>query len=104
MEDLTEIVSFLRDQYFGSREWVVSKYVEQPLLLSGGRKFDIRCWVLLDHCYDVYLYRQVSCANILCHTHTHFAAFTHAHTRTVSHTPVNDCNCVFHRACYEPAA
>ena len=31
-----------------------------PLLLDGGgRKFDMRCWVLLDSEYNIHLYRQV---------------------------------------------
>ena len=30
----------------------------RPLLLRGGRKFDVRCWVLLDPDYKVYLYRE----------------------------------------------
>lgn len=38
---------------------VIQKYLEQPLLLEPGhRKFDIRSWVLLDHHYNVLLYRE----------------------------------------------
>lgn len=38
--------------------WVVQRYVHNPLLLRGGRKFDLRCWVLVDAEYSVWLYRQ----------------------------------------------
>jgi|EP00505_MAST-04D_sp_SCG-Rhode-Island_P002434 tubulin---tyrosine ligase len=42
----------------GSIAWVVQEYIVSPLLLSGRRKFDIRCWVLLDHEYDAWLYKE----------------------------------------------
>jgi len=39
--------------------WVVQRYISNPLLLEGGgRKFDMRCWVLLDAEYNIHLYRQ----------------------------------------------
>ena len=38
--------------------WVIQKYVERPLLCSGGRKFDIRAWVLLTADYRIGLYRE----------------------------------------------
>nr|8CLB_F Chain F, Tubulin-Tyrosine Ligase [synthetic construct]8CLF_F Chain F, Tubulin-Tyrosine Ligase [synthetic construct] len=38
---------------------VIQKYLEKPLLLEPGhRKFDIRSWVLVDHLYNIYLYRE----------------------------------------------
>jgi len=39
--------------------FVVQRYLERPLLING-RKFDIRCWVLLVAPYDIYLYNQAS--------------------------------------------
>ena len=41
----------------GDGEWLIQKYIEQPLLL-WGRKFDIRCWVLLDESYNIWIYRD----------------------------------------------
>ena len=38
--------------------WVIQKYMERPLLCSGGRKFDIRVWVLLTADYRIGLYRE----------------------------------------------
>jgi hypothetical protein len=36
--------------------FVIQKYMEQPLLY-GGRKFDIRVWVLITHDLKVYLFK-----------------------------------------------
>lgn len=38
------------DDSEGCVAWVLSKYIASPFLYHG-RKFDIRCWVLLDHRY-----------------------------------------------------
>lgn len=44
-----------------SNSWVVQRYISHPFLLSGRRKFDIRCWVLVDDAFRVYLYRAGVC-------------------------------------------
>ena len=38
-------------------EYLVQKYVERPMLIMG-RKFDVRCWVLLTGRMDVYVYGE----------------------------------------------
>uniref|UniRef100_A0A7S4HCU9 Tubulin--tyrosine ligase n=1 Tax=Prymnesium polylepis TaxID=72548 RepID=A0A7S4HCU9_9EUKA len=40
---------------------VVQRYVRAPLLLPGGRKFDVRCWVLFAPSMRVYMHRQGVC-------------------------------------------
>ena len=37
---------------------VIQKYLDSPLLYYGGRKFDIRCYVLVDYCFNVYMCRE----------------------------------------------
>ncbi|CAM9807797.1 unnamed protein product, partial [Heterosigma akashiwo] len=62
MNDFNQILSFLEEQRLASGPvadcWVVQKYIERPLLLPGDRKFDMRCWVLLNHNYDIYIYTE----------------------------------------------
>ncbi|XP_032240390.2 tubulin--tyrosine ligase isoform X2 [Nematostella vectensis] len=50
-----EILDFIDEQ---NQAFVVQKYIENPLLLEGGRKFDIRCWVLLSHKYSIHVFNQ----------------------------------------------
>ena len=39
--------------------WVVQQYIHNPLLLRDGqRKFDMRCWVLVDAQYGIHLYHH----------------------------------------------
>ncbi|KAJ6667015.1 hypothetical protein lerEdw1_019018, partial [Lerista edwardsae] len=54
--EATELLDFIDNQ---GQVHVIQKYLERPLLLEPGhRKFDIRSWVLLDHQYNIYLYRE----------------------------------------------
>jgi tubulin--tyrosine ligase len=57
MRDVRSILSVIDNAPFGQTDWVVSRYIERPLLLRGSRKFDIRTWVLVDHNFHVYMYR-----------------------------------------------
>jgi hypothetical protein len=52
------VLGFLAAQPAGSIAWVVSEYIERPLLLPGRRKFDWRLWVLLGAGYEVRLWRE----------------------------------------------
>ncbi|KAM6177631.1 tubulin--tyrosine ligase [Rhynchocyon petersi] len=54
--EATELLDFIDNQ---GQVHVIQKYLEHPLLLEPGhRKFDIRSWVLVDHQYNIYLYRE----------------------------------------------
>uniref|UniRef100_A0A3Q2KY14 Tubulin--tyrosine ligase n=1 Tax=Equus caballus TaxID=9796 RepID=A0A3Q2KY14_HORSE len=54
--EATELLDFIDNQ---GQVHVIQKYLEHPLLLEPGhRKFDIRSWVLVDHLYNIYLYRE----------------------------------------------
>lgn len=54
-DDIKEILAFVDEQTQG---FVIQKYIENPLLLDKNRKFDIRCWVLLDHRYNIYIFSE----------------------------------------------
>ncbi|XP_046578237.1 tubulin--tyrosine ligase-like [Haliotis rubra] len=53
--DVGSLVQMVDSQ---KKAYVIQQYIDSPLLLSGGRKFDIRCWVLIDATYTIYLYRE----------------------------------------------
>ncbi|XP_009270891.1 PREDICTED: tubulin--tyrosine ligase [Aptenodytes forsteri] len=54
--EAAELLDFIDEQ---GQVHVIQKYLEKPLLLEPGhRKFDIRSWVLVDHQYNIYLYRE----------------------------------------------
>ncbi|XP_058134042.1 tubulin--tyrosine ligase [Dasypus novemcinctus] len=54
--EAAELLDFIDNQ---GQVHVIQKYLERPLLLEPGhRKFDIRSWVLVDHQYNIYLYRE----------------------------------------------
>lgn len=56
--DYDEIIDHINSQPDGSKPWLVQRYVENPVLLRGGRKFDMRIWVLLTHDFKVYIHRE----------------------------------------------
>lgn len=53
--DLEELLDYIDDQ---DKAYVIQRYINRPCLLGGDRKFDIRCWVLLDSSYNVFLFRE----------------------------------------------
>ena len=55
VDDAEAVFEHMDAQPEGSIAWVASRYIERPLLVPGGRKFDIRCWVLLDGAYGIHL-------------------------------------------------
>lgn len=50
-----ELIDFIDAQ---TQSFIIQRYIENPYLLEGDRKFDIRCWVLLDSHYNVFLFRE----------------------------------------------
>jgi hypothetical protein len=57
MDKEDQIINFL-SSLEGVVAWVIQRYIENPLLLEGERKFDIRCWVILDSCYNAWIYKE----------------------------------------------
>ena len=65
LSKLAEIRDFLRseEERHAAGEpvssWVVQRYIHNPLLLEQGqRKFDMRCWVVVDADFNIKLYRH----------------------------------------------
>ena len=58
LDNVDDIINHVDDQKAGSIAWVVQEYIINPLLLTGDRKFDIRCWILLDSNYNAWMYKE----------------------------------------------
>mmetsp|Transcript_3884 Transcript_3884/g.12234 ORF Transcript_3884/g.12234 Transcript_3884/m.12234 type:complete len:421 (-) Transcript_3884:678-1940(-) len=54
-EDYDAIVSHIDAQDKTSPAWIVQRYITNPLLLPGGRKFDLRYFVLVDANMNFYI-------------------------------------------------
>ncbi|XP_053408052.1 tubulin--tyrosine ligase-like [Mercenaria mercenaria] len=54
-DNIDSLLEYVDDQ---SKAFVIQRYINNPFLLEGGRKFDIRSWVLLDSSYNVYLFKE----------------------------------------------
>ena len=50
--------AFLESVAEDAGAWVAQQYVHRPLLYVGERKFDIRCWVVVEPDYTVLLYKE----------------------------------------------
>lgn len=98
----SEAAAFVRDRLEGRSEgkkrYVAQRYVERPLLLSHGRKFDVRVWALLT-CppYTVYAFTQGSCRTASLPFDLTDIANTHSH---LTNHCVQEGNAAFGR--YEP--
>ena len=42
-----------------TREWVLQRYIEQPLLVLGGHKFHLRVYVVCAGALSVYVYNNI---------------------------------------------
>jgi len=63
--DCEEIISHLESQEKTSAPWCIQRYISNPLLLPGDRKFDLRFLVLVDKDLQSYL-----CPRVICKTCT----------------------------------
>lgn len=75
-DDLSNLLAYTDVENHKESQWVVQKYIENPLLLSG-RKFDIRQWVLVtnwnpltvwfyDDCYLRFCVEEYSLDDLVC--------------------------------------
>jgi len=58
-DDYDQIMNHLESQDKASSPWCVQRYISEPLLLPGKRKFDLRFFVLVDKDLDSYVSSQV---------------------------------------------
>lgn len=95
-DSFAEIAEVMQEEMayaaYGERacSWLVQRYISDPLTLTGGRKCDVRVWVLLDADYSIWLYMQGvvrlaavayrprDLSNIYSHLTNHCIAETHA--------------------------
>lgn len=54
-DNVEELIAFVDRQ---TQAFIVQRYILNPFLLEGDRKFDIRCWVLLDSNYNIYYFKE----------------------------------------------
>ena len=55
--DVVELLTTVDAQ---DQSYVIQRYIERPMLLpdGGGRKFDIRLWVIIDPLYNIHVYSE----------------------------------------------
>jgi len=61
MDNFDQIVEFLESQEQTSAPWAIQRYISNPLLLPGGKKFDLRFFVLLDSRLNPYIATEAVC-------------------------------------------
>ncbi|XP_050405048.1 tubulin--tyrosine ligase [Patella vulgata] len=53
--DVEELIQYIDNQ---KQAYIIQKYINNPFLLNHQRKFDIRCWVLVDSMCSIYLFKD----------------------------------------------
>ncbi|KAK6181637.1 hypothetical protein SNE40_009457 [Patella caerulea] len=53
--EVEELIQYIDNQ---KHAYIIQKYINNPFLLNHQRKFDIRCWILVDSMCSIYLFKD----------------------------------------------